>query len=197
MRAGVNIFEIKAETEGAFGVHTLGFETLDSRKAVYDRRTPAQKDGANLRPGEVIRFSLGLPYIEIDGSRFPYAARHVRDVLRRRQIFTIDRSGAERRRALSRRNYLRVQNGTPNPNTRLYQYDEAPPAVFLENAGRGHVRVIPQRDNGGAGSSLGQQLNNYGSDAKRLDNGWKVQFWATPPSVSTPSIVPDVPILWP
>ncbi|NJN58554.1 MAG: hypothetical protein HC879_14205 [Leptolyngbyaceae cyanobacterium SL_5_9] len=43
LRAGVNIFQIKAETEGAVGVHTLGFETLDSQKAVYDRRTPAQK----------------------------------------------------------------------------------------------------------------------------------------------------------
>lgn len=140
-------------------------------------------------------FTLGLPLIEIDGSRFPEAAQHIRDVQPAPRVLTIDRPGADARRRQSIAKFdALVKQGVLPPAQPGQQKDEAPPAVFLENGGNASVRPITKNDNEGAGGNLRQQLGNYGPNNITLPNGSNVDFWATPPGVApTPPIVP-VPV---
>jgi Deoxyribonuclease NucA/NucB len=61
--------------------------------------------------------------------------------------------------------YLRNPN-SPEYNPQLKELDEYPPAMFLENYGKAHVRPINSSQNAGAGATMSGFLRPYGNGAQ-------------------------------
>ncbi|MGW1469642.1 NucA/NucB deoxyribonuclease domain-containing protein [Streptomyces olivaceus] len=79
------------------------------------------------------------------------------------KVLTVNRAGAK----ANRRESLRGHSTEPGK-----QRDEYPPAMFEEGGAGASVRLIPSADNGGAGSTFGNQLRPY-PDGTRVRFGVK------------------------
>jgi len=99
----------------------------------------------------------GKPHdVVVHRSRHPEAAAHIDHAQRQGQpsVLHVDRAGADARR--------RASTGSVNRETspgRGYDRDEYPPAFTREGGANANVRFIPARDNRGAGSAMGRQIN--------------------------------------
>lgn len=187
LQTGKNTLKITALNVGTRTNNTVGV-AFPTGSVIYDK---TGNDG-NYKPSSSGRFfyalpragssfelDFGLPFIRIDGNRFPEAAQHIIDTEKSPQIRTIDRLGSDARRAENTSRYKNL-NGDRAPAKFGFEIDEAPPAVFLENKTFGNTtRPIPgSEDNGAAGGNLGQQLSNYGPLNKQLPNDSNVDFFA-------------------
>ena len=138
----------------------------------------------NLQPNQVIGRTIGLPKIQIDGTRSPYAADHINDNPTS-QILTVQRQGSGSRRRANTRAY-RAENGLI---PRAFQVDEVPPAKTAEGAGgTASTRAIPASDNESGGGQFGGQINNYGG--VELANGTNIDFGATAADYTSPNNIP-------
>ncbi|WNZ26895.1 hypothetical protein HJG54_34265 [Leptolyngbya sp. NK1-12] len=84
------------------------------------------------------------------------------------RILTIDRNKQrldQRRNESQTRYYDNPANPDPRPGQDL---DEYPPAMFVENYGRAHVRPINESQNRGAGAVIGRLLEPY-SDGDKVE----------------------------
>ena len=133
-------------------------------------------------------WTIGLPLITVDGSKHPESARHLHDYLTRNApnvgddgIWTLDRDDedvVERRRDASQSLYRYVEGNDPVRRISEFDLDEAPFAAVEEGAFNAFVRPIPFRDNEGAGSSFGRQINKYGPQNKEIPDNHDVQVQA-------------------
>ncbi|WNZ21573.1 hypothetical protein HJG54_00935 [Leptolyngbya sp. NK1-12] len=142
--------------------------------------TGAPTYAPDLQIGQSDSFTIGLPQITVPISRYPESAAHILD----RQgvapdILTLDRAlkGKDNpRRRQSIRNYKKDPS---NPRTVGKQdYDEYPPAAFLENGGRANIRPIASSDNQGSGAFMQGQYN--GKKYGYIPNGGKVVIRVVP-----------------
>lgn len=152
---GVNTIMVRCLTVGATGPCTAGWY-LNITQVLAG---PTQFSKAFTVPGQFTSFTAGFPIIRFPRSRYPEASAHAADAQRLgyARLVTIDRPGADRRRYLSVKAY---KDNSSNPRTTSGQdYDEYPPAMFLENRGAGHVRPIASGDNRAQGASMGWQYH--------------------------------------
>lgn len=135
----------------------------------------------NLQPNQVIGRTIGLPKVEIDGTRSPYAADHINDNPTP-QILTVKRQGSGSRRRANTRAY-RAENGlTPSG----FDIDEVPPAKTAEGAGgTASTRAIPLSDNRSGGGQFGRLINAY--DGEELADGTNIDFGATAADYTSPN----------
>ena len=89
--------------------------------------------------------------VVISRSASPQAAQHIVDAqaMGHPSVLTLDRPGADTRRAASLRGI---------PTVPLMDRDEYPPATFAEGGAGASVRSIPRSDNRSAGGQLGAQI---------------------------------------
>ncbi|MHA0855884.1 NucA/NucB deoxyribonuclease domain-containing protein [Paenibacillus sp. CMAA1364] len=101
-------------------------------------------------------------YLEFPMDRYPETGAHIRDAIQtgHSSICTIDREGAEGNRAKS-------LSGIPTKKG--FDRDEWPMAMCKEGGDGAHIEYISPGDNRGAGSWVGNQLENY-------PNGSRVEF---------------------
>jgi len=106
------------------------------------------------------------PKAFVSRSQYPASAAHIEQAQRAGQprVLTIDRTGAEMRRRAALQGHASSSQG---------DRDEYPPAMFKEGGAGASVRIIPQGDNRGAGSIIGQQL-------RALPDGTKVTIEVVP-----------------
>ncbi|ANF96469.1 NucA/NucB deoxyribonuclease domain-containing protein [Paenibacillus bovis] len=102
-------------------------------------------------------YTLNFP-----SDRYPETADHIRDAIAdgHSDVCTIDRTGADERREDSLR-------GVPTKSG--YDRDEWPMAMCLEGGTGADIRYVIPSDNRGAGSWVGNRLENY-------PDGTKVKF---------------------
>lgn len=93
--------------------------------------------------------------------RYPYTAAHVQDAISagHSDVCTIDRAGADQNRKES-------LAGIPTKSG--YDRDEWPMAMCEEGGYGADVQYVPSSDNRGAGSWVGNQLENYPDGTKVL-----------------------------
>ncbi|MDN4617146.1 NucA/NucB deoxyribonuclease domain-containing protein [Paenibacillus sp. PsM32] len=96
----------------------------------------------------------------VPADRYPKTAAHIKDAIAEGHsaICTIDRGGAKANRQLSLRG-VATKKG--------YDRDEWPMAMCQEGGEGADIRYIKPSDNRGAGSWIGNQLDNY-SDGTRV-----------------------------
>jgi hypothetical protein len=101
--------------------------------------------------------------ITISRSKYPQSAKHIEDAQAagHPSILTIDR---DKKRSEMRRYYATKDA----PVVKDMQPDEYPPAMFLEGGKGSSWRNIPEADNMGAGSSMGNQARNVKDGSKIL-----------------------------
>lgn len=94
--------------------------------------------------------------------RYPETAKHIQEAIKKGEssICTIDREGAENNRSLSLKGV---------PTKKGYDRDEWPMAMCLEGGEGADIKYIKPSDNRGAGSWVGNQLENFA-------NGTRVEF---------------------
>lgn len=92
--------------------------------------------------------------IDFPEDRYPLTAKHIKDAIAagESKICTIDREGAEENRKLSLK-------GVPTKSG--YDRDEWPMAMCEEGGEGADIEYIPPSDNRGAGSWVGNQLDQY------------------------------------
>lgn len=92
--------------------------------------------------------------IDFPEDRYPLTAKHIKDAIAAGEdkICTIDREGAEENRKLSLKGI---------PTKPGYDRDEWPMAMCEEGGEGADIEYIPPSDNRGAGSWVGNQLDQY------------------------------------
>lgn len=97
--------------------------------------------------------------IDFPEDRYPLTAKHIKEAIEsgESKICTIDREGAEENRKLSLK-------GIPTKSG--YDRDEWPMAMCEEGGEGADIEYIPPSDNRGAGSWVGNQLENYEDGTK-------------------------------
>ncbi|MEO3947494.1 NucA/NucB deoxyribonuclease domain-containing protein [Gorillibacterium sp. CAU 1737] len=92
--------------------------------------------------------------IEFPSDRYPKTAEHIRNAIKSGEsaYCTIDRAGAEENRSESLRGI---------PTRKGYDRDEWPMAMCEEGGKGADVAYIPPADNRGAGSWIGNKLDDY------------------------------------
>jgi Deoxyribonuclease NucA/NucB len=93
-------------------------------------------------------------YVELDMSRYPETTGHYQDAIAdgHAALLHIDRENAELHREQS------LVGFPPRPG---YDRDEYPPAMSEEGGYGADIRYIDPSDNRGAGSSMGNQLEDW------------------------------------
>lgn len=167
-------FVITALNQGSLSPATIA---IDIPNAIYGENRYQR----TLATGQQIRFTMGVPEINIQGLQAPEAARHVRDVLGEPTRVTLNRKDVavrEQRRALAQ-GLFRFSNGD-DPIYKLteFELDEVPFAA-LEEGGVAFVRPIPGGDNSRGGTSFSNQINRYGPDNIELADGVVFDLWTT------------------
>ena len=133
---------------------------------------------------------MGLPKIDIDANLYPESAAHIADYLNfqfanlispeERVIFTYENTEIDRRRQESAKAYTDLNGDDPISRIVGFDRDEFPFAAFEEGGLSASSRPIPADDNQQAGSSFGNQLNNflriYNSSADPIPNGTDIDF---------------------
>lgn len=101
--------------------------------------------------------------VRISHKRFPLVADHARDAVRSGEpmILTLERTGADRRRAAWRR-----AQGKAFPSRSDEDRDEYPPALSAEGGARTDLRYVEDGENQGAGASMGSQLRGVPNGRK-------------------------------
>lgn len=106
--------------------------------------------------------------IRVPINRYPQSAQHILDVLAYRQrtgagiIFTLDRSGASKRRRQALRG-IAVRSG--------YDRDEFPMACLKEGGSGSDIRYIAPSDNRGCGAFIAHYLRAHG-----IPDGARIMF---------------------
>jgi hypothetical protein len=177
LQPGTNTISIRSISEGfAEGNRATTLAVIIPSQEL-DRNDPRNKNRrgqnymmrTNLTLGTSVDITVGLPQVPVDARRYPDIGRHTVDSWNYGypRILTIDRYGQlggftskEQRRTASINRYLRDPNN-PDYNPQLEDLDEYPPAMFLENYGRAHVRPINSSQNRGAGSKMDFFLTHY------------------------------------
>ncbi|MEM4997384.1 NucA/NucB deoxyribonuclease domain-containing protein [Priestia sp. SB1] len=97
--------------------------------------------------------------IDFPEDRYPLTAKHIKDAIADGQdkICTIDRAGADENRKLSLKGV---------PTKPGYDRDEWPMAMCEEGGQGADIEYIPPSDNRGAGSWVGNQLEQYEDGTK-------------------------------
>ncbi|WP_232510267.1 NucA/NucB deoxyribonuclease domain-containing protein [Paenibacillus crassostreae] len=100
-------------------------------------------------------------YIEFPVDRYPKTAAHIQEAIEAgySAICTIDRAGAEDNRDESLKGI---------PTKKGYDRDEWPMAMCKEGGAGADIAYITPSDNRGAGSWVGNQLENY-PDGSRVE----------------------------
>jgi hypothetical protein len=127
-----------------------------------------------LQAGSSFDFTVGFPQVPVDARRYPDIAAHVVDAWSYGypRVLTIDRDGSYTRFGLtpderSRQSIARYKSNPSNPRTTFFEeYDEYPQALFAENGGTAHVRPVENRQNEGAGSTIGNFARSFQNGAK-------------------------------
>lgn len=103
-----------------------------------------------------VDYSLVFPV-----ERYPETAAHIQEAIQTGQsaICTIDRSGAEANRSESLKGV---------PTKKGFDRDEWPMAMCIEGGDGADIEYITPRDNRGAGSWVGNQLEDY-PDGSRVE----------------------------
>lgn len=93
--------------------------------------------------------------------RYPATAKHIQEAIEKGEapICTIDRGGAEENRSLSLKGI---------PTKKGYDRDEWPMAMCREGGEGADIEYIKPSDNRGAGSWVGNQLENF-ADGTRVE----------------------------
>jgi len=147
-----NRLELIAVNEGYGSPTTIGL-ALDASQVAAGQT----QFYAGLRTGRSIDLTMGMGIIRYDPVKYPESSAHAAEAqgLGYARIVTVDRRGKNARRRSSIANYeLNPINGLKQ-NREQQDYDEYPPAMFLENGGMAHVRPIDKSDNRGQGSTIG------------------------------------------
>ncbi len=147
-----NRLELIAVNEGYGPPATIGL-TLDTSQVAAGQT----QFYAGLRTGQSIDLTMGMSQISYDPIKYPESSAHAAEAqgLGYARIVTVDRRGKNARRRSSIASYeLNPINGLKQ-NREQQDYDEYPPAMFLENGGMAHVRPIDRSDNRGQGSTIG------------------------------------------
>ena len=99
--------------------------------------------------------------LEFPTDRYPETAAHIEEAIRtgHSAICTIDRSGAEANRTESLKGI---------PTKKGYDRDEWPMAMCTEGGDGADIEYITPKDNRGAGSWVGNQLEEY-PDGSRIE----------------------------
>ena len=115
-------------------------------------------------PGNTPTAPSGGKVVQIlfPADRYPDTARHIQDAIQKGEspICTIDREGAEENRSLSLKGV---------PTKKGFDRDEWPMAMCQEGGEGADIEYITPKDNRGAGSWVGNQLEN-------LADGTRVEF---------------------
>lgn len=92
--------------------------------------------------------------LEFPADRYPETAQHIQDAIKagKSDTCTIDRSGAEENRDASLKGI---------PTKKGYDRDEWPMAMCAEGGTGADIEYITPSDNRGAGSWVGNQLEDY------------------------------------
>ncbi|ENQ3104508.1 Deoxyribonuclease NucA/NucB [Bacillus sp. 491mf] len=92
--------------------------------------------------------------LEFPKKQYPETGKHIANAMQEghSQICTIDRKGAADRRK---------QSLAPYPSKKGYDRDEWPMAMCKEGGKGAHIEYISPSDNRGAGSWVGNQLDQY------------------------------------
>lgn len=92
--------------------------------------------------------------LEFPKKQYPETGKHIANAIQEghSQICTIDRNGAADRRK---------QSLAPYPSKKGYDRDEWPMAMCKEGGKGAHIEYISPTDNRGAGSWVGNQLDQY------------------------------------
>lgn len=100
--------------------------------------------------------------LQFPAKRYPETGAHIRDAIAdgHSGICTIERKGVDERRK---------QSLAPYPSKKGYDRDEWPMAMCKEGGDGADIRYIKPADNRGAGSWVGNQLEQY-------PDGTKVKF---------------------
>jgi hypothetical protein len=166
---GSNLVTVTALNTGSTGPNTVGvsFSATQTDPVVHPY---GYFHNLNLQAGSSFDFTVGFPQVPVDARRYPDIAEHVVDAWSYGypRILTIDRNQQRRdqRRKESQNRYL---NNPDNPDQLPGQdLDEYPPAMFIENYGRAHVRPINEFQNRGAGAVIGRLLKPY-SDGDKVE----------------------------
>ena len=134
-------------------------------------------------------------------SKYPASGKHIEDAwagkpsqfrpsppeVTKAHLLTIDRPNTDMRRKQSIAGTPVCKQFHENKQGELVrdQRDEYPPAAFIENAGKGHLRCIPATDNEGSGKSFDNQLRQYRArkdvPTVKLADGDVVEFVVTLP----------------
>ncbi|WP_145939666.1 NucA/NucB deoxyribonuclease domain-containing protein [Paenibacillus glacialis] len=109
-----------------------------------------------VEPSTEADYSLVFP-----ADRYPETGAHIQDAIRsgHSAICTIDRSGAEDNRSESLKGV---------PTKKGFDRDEWPMAMCAEGGANADIEYISPKDNRGAGSWVGNQLEDY-SDGSRVE----------------------------
>lgn len=93
-------------------------------------------------------------YVELSRSRYPQSTDHIADAIAAGHpaLLHIDRENADQNREEA------LQGWPPRPNL---DRDEYPPAMSEESSADSDIRYIDPSDNRGAGSSMGNQLEDW------------------------------------
>ncbi|MDO3409243.1 NucA/NucB deoxyribonuclease domain-containing protein [Saccharibacillus sp. CPCC 101409] len=110
--------------------------------------------GSSAPAGQTVR-------IEFPVERYPKTAAHIRKAIAAGEsaVCTIDREGAEKNRQASLRGV---------PTKKGYDRDEWPMAMCEEGGSGANIAYVPPADNRGAGSWIGNQLDDY-ADGTRVE----------------------------
>lgn len=100
--------------------------------------------------------------LQFPSDRYPETGNHIKEAIAKGHsaICTIDRNGVDERRKQSLAN---------TPTKKNFDRDEWPMAMCKEGGTGADIRYIKPSDNRGAGSWIGNQLDNY-------PNGTRVAF---------------------
>ncbi len=187
LKTGKNTSEVTALNVGTKVNNTVGID-FPAGTVIYEKDlNGAYKSSSSGRfskalsgAGATYKLNFGLPLIRVDGSTHPEAAQHIIDRQNGQPaILTLDRLNRATRQRKNTGNYATV-NGDGGPASFKFDIDEAPQAVFLENGNAVTTRPIPEGDNRGAGSSVGSQVDSYGPNKIKINDGWNVDSFATP-----------------
>jgi len=121
--------------------------------------SPPQKDQDEPKqeqPSTPAEYDVKIDFPE---DRYPLTAKHIKDAIEKGEskICTIDRAGAEENRKLSLKGI---------PTRSGYDRDEWPMAMCEEGGEGADIEYIPPSDNRGAGSWVGNQLDQYEDGTK-------------------------------